>query len=169
MATPIVSAYIGLGANIEEPIKQLQHAVTALNQHADISVTQCSRIYCSAAYGVTDQDDFFNAVIEVSTSLSAIGLLNVLIDQELEQGRVRERHWGPRCIDLDLLCYHNETWCSNTLVLPHPGIALRRFVLLPLQELAPQFALNQKTIETLIEDCEPQQLHVVNDLALSIA
>lgn len=160
-------AYIALGANIELPLAQLRTAVNALEIHDDIEVVHVSSIYKSAAYGNTEQDDFYNAVIAVNTRLSAIQLLQQLLAQEQKQGRVRVEHWGPRCVDLDLLSFNNETWCSNTLNLPHPEIAKRQFVLQPLAEIAPSFTLNGVAIDQLIRDCETQSLHALSDSLLA--
>lgn len=159
-------AFVALGANIENPIQQLQDAVLRLSLDDAIDIVTTSPIYRSAAYGVTDQDDFYNAVIEIKTRYSAIALLEMLLATELEQGRVRKRHWGPRCIDLDLLSYEDQRWATNRLTLPHPGISLRRFVLLPLNDIAPQYQLAGKAISQLITDCEPQEIEKLTEVTL---
>lgn len=159
-------AFIALGANIDKPLHQLQAAIDLLECDHAIDVVATSPIYRSAAYGVTDQNDFFNAVIEIRTRYTPIALLETLLANELVQGRVRKRHWGPRCIDLDLLSYEDQRWATNRLTLPHPGISLRRFVLLPLRDIAPQYVLTNKSITDLIEECEPQEIEKLTDISL---
>lgn len=160
------TAFVALGANLDDPIRQLQQALETLRADNSIEVTAISAIYRSAAYGVTDQNDFYNAAIKINTEYSAIALLNRLLDIEKRLGRVRHSHWGPRCIDLDLLAYNDEHWRSSRLTLPHPGIHLRRFVLYPLCDIAPHFELVDKPITQLIDECEPQNIERLTETVL---
>ena len=132
-----VRAFVGLGSNLDDPLSQLQRAVNALEALDGIRLVQSSAFYRSRPMGPQDQPDFINAVVEIETALSPDALLDQLHAIEQAQGRVRERHWGPRTLDLDLLLYGDETIDSERLTVPHPGLPERAFVLYPLAELAP--------------------------------
>ena len=133
-----VLAYIGLGSNLNQPKMQVECAIAALAGLPDSCVLRQSRLYASPPLGPADQPDYVNAVVEIETALEPLGLLHALHDIEQAQGRVRTRHWGERIIDLDLLLYADCQLASQTLTLPHPGIAARAFVLRPLAELVPE-------------------------------
>lgn len=134
--------YIGLGSNLEDPLAQLKSAITYLQQHQDISHLQVSKIYRSKPVGPQDQPDFINAVASFETELDGIATLDLL--QSIEQGhrRVRERHWGPRTLDLDILLFNQETLDLPRLKVPHPFMLERGFVIRPLLDLAPELALH---------------------------
>lgn len=134
-------ALIGLGANIEDPARQLQLAVNALDELADSTVVACSPVYRSKPMGPQDQPDFLNACVELRTTLSPAALLTALQAIEAAQGRERRRHWGERSIDLDLLLHGRETMNTDSLTLPHPGIIARDFVLRPLIDLMGEHAM----------------------------
>jgi 2-amino-4-hydroxy-6-hydroxymethyldihydropteridine diphosphokinase len=128
-------ALVGLGSNLGEPLTQLTAAYRRLAADPEIKVESASRVYLSAPHGPQDQPDFCNAVISLQTSLTPQRLLKVLLATEAKMGRKRVRHWGERCIDLDLLTYESLEISSAELVLPHPRAHERRFVLDPLIEL----------------------------------
>lgn len=130
-----VLVYIGLGSNLDEPRQQVRRASTALAA-LDPSM-RLSSLYMSAPMGPQDQPRFINAVAEIRTRLSPAALLDELQAIEQAHGRTRERHWGPRTLDLDLLVYGDEIISTSRLVVPHPGLPERAFVLYPLAELAP--------------------------------
>ena len=98
----------------------------------------CSSVYETAPWGITDQPAFLNQVLRLSTTLSPGALLRIILQIEEQMGRVRVRKWGQRLIDIDILFYGNSVIAEEDLVIPHPGIAERRFVLEPLVEIAPQ-------------------------------
>lgn len=142
---------VGLGSNVRgewgTPVETLEAALRSLSAHGLI-VKSCSSIISSAPYGNVDQPIFANAVAEIASSLPPAALLHRLHCIEAEAGRRRGQRWGPRTLDLDLLVYGNlttpspgrEQWRrgrSHPLVLPHPEIAFRAFVLEPLAEIAP--------------------------------
>ncbi len=135
----MVDAFIGLGSNLENPQEQVLLALTRLRAHKDIANLQVSSLYRSKPYGVTNQPGFTNAVAKFSTNLSALELLDLLQMIEQEHKRVRLIHWGPRTLDLDLLYYGNEFINNERLIVPHPQILLRAFVVIPLLEIAPDF------------------------------
>lgn len=131
-------AYLSIGTNIGEREKNLQDAVRMLIAHEAITVTAVSSIYETAAVGFTEQADFLNIALRLETSLSAQELLLVCQQVENDLGRVREFRWGPRIIDLDILLYNNETYDTETLIVPHPRMYERAFVLVPLKEIMPE-------------------------------
>lgn len=150
-----VSAYIGLGSNLDEPLQQLQTALAALNKLPDTCVAKCSSFYASKPMGPVDQPDYVNAVAELHTALAADALLLGLQASEQAQGRVRRgEHWGPRTLDLDILLYAEDVIDTDTLQVPHPGLAERDFVLIPLAEIAPDVVIpGRPALQQLIEDC----------------
>jgi 2-amino-4-hydroxy-6-hydroxymethyldihydropteridine diphosphokinase len=133
--------YIGLGANLDDPVRQLSVALKALANMPGCTLVECSSFYGSKPVGPQDQPDYVNAVAAIDTRLSPEALLDELQAQEQQQGRVKLRHWGERCIDLDLLLYGNRILASERLTIPHSQMKLRSFVLLPLQEIAPALIL----------------------------
>ncbi|MCH7829692.1 MAG: 2-amino-4-hydroxy-6-hydroxymethyldihydropteridine diphosphokinase [Proteobacteria bacterium] len=131
-------AYIGLGSNLQGPARQLEDAFALLHEISQTRLLRYSSLYRSAPFGGIEQPDFVNAVAALLTQLSAQELLREL--QRIETARGRERgavRWGPRLLDLDLLVYSSQTIDEAELTVPHPGIAERNFVLLPLGEIAP--------------------------------
>lgn len=133
-----VIAYIGLGSNQEDPARQLQAAFAALSSLRETRLLRQSGVYRTPPWGLAEQPDFLNAVAELETRLSARELLDGLLDIERQAGRRRDGpRWGPRSIDLDLLVYAGCHIDEDGLAIPHPRMAERAFVLLPLAELAP--------------------------------
>ncbi|MBW3567350.1 MAG: 2-amino-4-hydroxy-6-hydroxymethyldihydropteridine diphosphokinase [Proteobacteria bacterium] len=132
-----VSAFIGLGSNLDEPREQVRRGIAALDALEHSRLLRQSSLYASPPMGPQDQPDFINAVVELETRLPPERLLERLQAIESTQGRVRERKWGPRTLDLDLLLYGAEKISTPLLIVPHPGLPERPFVLYPLAELAP--------------------------------
>lgn len=130
-------AYIGLGSNLQQPMAQLQQALSELDQVPGSRLQASSSFYLSSPMGPVEQPDYINSVAALQTELSALALLDELQQIEQLHGRVRRQHWGPRTLDLDLLLYADQIIRSDRLSVPHPGIGGRAFVLLPLAELAP--------------------------------
>ncbi|KTC93257.1 2-amino-4-hydroxy-6-hydroxymethyldihydropteridine diphosphokinase [Legionella cincinnatiensis] len=131
--------YIGLGSNQKNPERQLCKAIQSIRALRLIAVTKISSFYWSKAWGLKSQQDFCNTVIEISTRLSPLQLLSACQQIEKKQGRVRKKRWGPRIIDIDILYYENRVIRSQKLIIPHPYIQLRDFVLIPLKEINPKF------------------------------
>lgn len=136
-----VAAFVGLGANLGDPAATLRSAVTALRLLPDTRLTGLSSLYRSAPVGPAGQDDYLNAVARLETSLTPHALLQALQAIELNHGRVRLERWGPRTLDLDLLLFGNDRIATPELIVPHPEMTRRNFVLLPLLELAPDHRL----------------------------
>lgn len=131
--------YIGLGSNLADPAAQLQAAVTALTSLPGSTLIAVSSVYASLPLGPSDQPDYLNAVAALDTSLEPLQLLDHLQQIELQQGRQRKtERWGPRTLDLDILLYGDASIHSTHLQVPHPRMAERAFVLVPLAEIAPQ-------------------------------
>lgn len=152
-------AWIGLGSNLEEPLQQLASAVTALATLPRSTLLDQSPFYRSRPMGPQDQPDFVNGVVVLHTSLTAEDLLDELQRLEHQQGRVRERHWGPRTLDLDLLLYGQETISTRRLTVPHPGIADRDFVLRPMLDIDPGVTLpDGRRIDELLALCTDSHL-----------
>jgi len=137
----INQAFIGLGSNIGERYNNLIEAVSRLHRHKEIGLVKSSSIYETVPVGYTEQDDFLNMVILLETTLSPDDLLNVCLQIEIDLGRKREIKWGPRIIDLDILLYNQENIESENLIVPHPRMHERAFVLAPLLELDPTIKL----------------------------
>ncbi len=130
-------AYIGLGANLGEPRRQLEEALALLTAADEVQVLAVSTFYLNPPLGPENQPWYVNAVAAVRTRLAAEDLMRVLQRIETSLGRVRGERWGPRAIDLDLLLYDGEIISTPELKVPHPEMHRRAFVLLPLAEIAP--------------------------------
>ncbi|TXK78267.1 2-amino-4-hydroxy-6-hydroxymethyldihydropteridine diphosphokinase [Paenibacillus sp. N3.4] len=128
-------AYVALGSNIDDRERFLQEAIAELNQEAGITVTALSSIYETEPVGYVDQSAFLNMVIQVRTVLPAEELLFTMLAIENRLGRKRDVRWGPRTIDLDLLIYGEHQLTTPDLIIPHPRMHERAFVLVPLTEV----------------------------------
>lgn len=146
-----VDALIGLGSNIGDKAANIATAIAALAADPAITVTKRSRLYRTPPWGVTDQDWFANACIAVTTTLTPHGLLACCQAIENAMGRVRRLRWGPRVIDVDVLTYDELCLESPDLVLPHPRIGERAFVLAPLADIAPDLAIGGLPVRELLE------------------
>lgn len=134
-------AYIALGSNLNQPIKQLQSALQAMGRLPQTKLLKVSSFYQSKPLGPQDQPDYVNAVACIETQLAPLELLDALQHIENEQGRVRLRRWGERTLDLDILLYNNLQLQSARLTIPHYDMKNREFVIIPLQEIAPDLIL----------------------------
>lgn len=136
-----VSAFIGLGSNLDDPQRQVRNALAELAELPASRVSVVSSLYRSPALqgpGVPrDQPDYINGVARLETVLAAEALLDALQAIEVRHGRARSAHWGPRTLDLDILLYGDRRIDTPRLRVPHPGLAERHFVLQPLAEIAP--------------------------------
>ncbi|MGI9291015.1 MAG: 2-amino-4-hydroxy-6-hydroxymethyldihydropteridine diphosphokinase [Gammaproteobacteria bacterium] len=149
-----VPAYIGLGANLNDPVTQVRRALDELRGIAGVRYVAASHLYKNPPMGPQDQPDYVNAVAGVLTTLAPQVLLETLQKLEHRLGRVRTTgdRWGPRVIDLDLLVYGTSELAEPGLNLPHSGISERNFVLLPLCDIAPLLNVpGQGTVQTLAQ------------------
>jgi 2-amino-4-hydroxy-6-hydroxymethyldihydropteridine diphosphokinase len=130
-------AFLGLGSNLGDRLTNLQGAVDLLQHEPGLRVTASSRVWETVPVGGPPQPDYLNAVIRIETDLSARDLLDAAHRVEARLGRVRKERWGARSIDIDLLLFDEEEIDEGDLIVPHPRLQERAFVLLPLLELAP--------------------------------
>ena len=158
-------AYLLLGSNMGKSKALLANAADRIQQLIGPIQVQSS-IYKSDAWGIEDQDPFLNQVLLVETPLSASNLLQSLLKIEQQMGRIRSVKWGARIIDIDILFYDNEQIQDDNLTIPHPALAERRFTLIPLNEIAPDFlhpVLN-KSIASLLLTCkDPLTVNLLED------
>ncbi|MBI4302838.1 MAG: 2-amino-4-hydroxy-6-hydroxymethyldihydropteridine diphosphokinase [Chloroflexi bacterium] len=152
-----VMAYLGLGSNLEDRQENLNKALEYLEQRFRLGLR--SSIYDTAPVGVPDQPRFLNMVCQVFTMLSPAGLLAAAKGIELKLGRLPCKHGAPRPIDIDILFYDDKVVETPDLVIPHPRIAERAFVLVPLAEIAPDFVhpVKGKTIKELLQAVDKTQ------------
>ena len=145
--------FLGLGSNLGDRAANITAAVTLLDQWPGIKVSRWSSLYETEPFGYKEQPDFLNAVAAVETVLSPEELLSACLQIEQQLGRQRDVLWGPRIIDIDLLLFGTESRNSPELMLPHPYLAQRRFVLLPLAEICNTVVLGGKTPAQLLAEC----------------
>ena len=144
-------AYVALGSNLGDPRQQLLDAMDALSNLPDTRLLQRSRLYRTPPWGMLEQPPFINAAVELDTALSPHALLDALLAIEQHAGRVRAERNGPRTLDLDLLHVDGVQLDDPRLTLPHPRMAERAFVLLPLHDIAPTLRLSgQATVAELL-------------------
>ena len=152
--------YLSLGSNEGNRALWLQAATDYIAARCG-TILDRSSIYQTAAWGITTQPDFLNMVIYIETTQSPTQLLDTILNIEITMGRHRTIKWGPRIIDIDILFFNDDIIDTPGLIIPHPFIQERRFTLLPLAEIAPDYIhpkLN-KTITELLISC-PDQLEV---------
>ncbi|KQP51355.1 2-amino-4-hydroxy-6-hydroxymethyldihydropteridine pyrophosphokinase [Methylobacterium sp. Leaf399] len=142
----MTAAYLGLGSNIGDKAAILAEAVARLAVTPGIRITARSSDYRTPPWGDTEQDWFLNAAVAVDTTLSPHALLEAGLAIETALGRVRERRWGPRVIDIDVLFYDGADIADERLVLPHRFVRERAFVLVPLAEIAPDLMIGPVTV-----------------------
>jgi 2-amino-4-hydroxy-6-hydroxymethyldihydropteridine diphosphokinase len=128
-------AYIGLGSNLDHPKQQIKTAVMALHNAKDVEVVNLSSLYQSPPIDNSNQPDYINAIAQVNTHLTPLELLHVCQTIEADQHRERVQKWGARTIDLDIIIYGVQVVASKQLVIPHPEMMNRAFVLIPLAEI----------------------------------
>ncbi len=147
-------AYLLLGSNMGQAKLNLKQAVSEIAQ-IPIKVKAVSSIYQTKAWGKTDQADFLNAALLIETTLEPIILLEKLLEIEHKMGRIRTQKWEERIIDIDILLYDSVVTNSPELTIPHPQIPFRKFTLVPLNQLAPEFIYPGKnvTIKELLATC----------------
>jgi 2-amino-4-hydroxy-6-hydroxymethyldihydropteridine diphosphokinase len=131
----MISAYLSLGSNEGDRYQWLQKAINLLDADAG-RVVSVSEIYQTAAWGMEDQADFLNMCLHMQTSMSALQLLAAIRDIETRLGRQRTVKWGPRTLDIDILFFGTQVVHTDELVIPHPHMGERRFVLKPLNDIA---------------------------------
>lgn len=151
MTSAAATAYVALGANIDDPITRVEEAIGLLDAEPFGRIVARSSLYRSAPIGLLDQPDFINAVLALQTTLAPLDLLRELLGLEHRLGRVRSLRNGPRRIDLDLIEFAGRRLHLPSLQLPHPRARERAFVLLPLAEIAPDLELGGESVVRLAE------------------
>lgn len=129
--------YLGLGTNLGDRTANLQAAISRLAE--ELEITAVSPIYQTPPWGVTDQPDFLNLCLKAETDLPPAKLLTFVKNLETKLGRQPGKRWGPRLIDIDILFYADQIIETENMIIPHPRLAERAFVLRPLAEIAPDF------------------------------
>jgi len=147
-------ALIGLGSNLGDKAANIAQAIALLTREGDIRLVAASRVYRTAPWGVTGQDWFANACIAVQTDLAPRALLARCLGVEETMKRVRKERWGPRIIDVDVLVYRDCVLNEPDLVIPHPRITQRGFVLVPLREIAPGLVIEGRPLEAWLGDID---------------
>lgn len=163
----VVQAFVGLGSNLDEPQQQVVSALVALNAVQQTKLICRSPCYRTAPLGAESQPDYINAVAQLTTTLDAHALLDELLSIEARHGRVRTaERWGPRTLDLDLLVFGDACIDDAHLTVPHPGIAERRFVLVPLVRIAPDLRIpGLASIAEMLETCPEDRIEMLDEIA----
>lgn len=146
--------YLGLGSNLGDKLEFITKAIKQISRLKNVEITRTSSMITTAPYGKTDQPDFLNCVIKLETDLKPEDLLKKCLHIENQLGRIRKEKWGPRTIDIDILLYEDNIINSELLVLPHPQLHKREFVLTSLNELCPNLVhpiLNKKIKDIFME------------------
>jgi 2-amino-4-hydroxy-6-hydroxymethyldihydropteridine diphosphokinase len=138
--------FLSLGGNLGEPARSMAAALRILDTDPETSIVAVSSLYRTPPWGKTDQPDFLNAAAEVKTKQSPKGLLDLCLDAERRLKRVRGERWGPRLIDMDILAFGDRVIDEAGLIVPHPRMLERAFVLTPLAEIAPDFRIGGKRV-----------------------
>lgn len=163
------TAYLALGSNLGDRAAVLAEGLRRLEASGELEVARVSSVYETAPVGITEQPFFLNLVAEIRTTLLPEKLLAHSLSVETSLGRVRRERWGPRTIDIDLLWYAGETIRTNELTLPHPRMAERSFVLVPLAEIAPHLLLDGETAASRAVRCAQEGLNKLGPLSTSPA
>lgn len=148
----VAEALLALGGNTGDPRATIAQAIDRLCGSGDVALLTRSSDYRTPPWGVTEQPAFINACIKVETTLSPDDLLTrgLEIEKMFGRDRAREQRWGPRPLDIDLLAYDDVTLATERLTLPHPRIAERAFVLVPLAEIAPDQRIGAQTVRSAL-------------------
>lgn len=146
--------FLGLGTNMGNRLSNLEEACTLISSRVGTLVEK-SPVYETAAWGDVNQNDFYNLVVSLESNLLPLTLLNCVLAIENEMGRIRVEKWGARIIDIDILLYRDEIIDLPELTIPHPLLSVRRFVLQPFADIAPDLIepVSKKSIAALLQQC----------------
>ncbi len=146
--------YLLLGSNMGNRLEYLREAENLLIREG-IHILDESSVYETEPWGKKDQDWFLNVILQIDTNKQPAELMESLLEVEKQLGRIRQEKWGERCIDIDILYYHDKVIASEDLTLPHPGIPQRKFTLVLLAEMCPLelHPITGKTQIQLLADC----------------
>ncbi|HEY5794070.1 MAG TPA: 2-amino-4-hydroxy-6-hydroxymethyldihydropteridine diphosphokinase [Bosea sp. (in: a-proteobacteria)] len=140
---------LGLGGNLGDPLQAFAKALRALGDHPAITLRRSSSVYRTKPWGMVEQPDFLNMAVLLSTDLDEVALLNLCMELERASGRERRERWGPRTLDIDILTFGDLVIDRPSLQLPHPRLAKRAFVLVPLAEIAPELMIGGQSVASL--------------------
>ena len=158
-----VTALLGLGGNVGDPVAAMSAALNTLAEHKQCRVIAVSRLYRTPPWGKTDQDWFFNSAARVETTLDAVPLLDLALGIEQENLRVRKERWGPRTLDIDILDYDGQSIHTERLTIPHPRMKERAFVLMPLIDVAPQHRLDGRPLTDWLGEADSVGIEVADE------
>lgn len=147
-------AYLGLGSNVGDRYRNLSSAVRLLSSSTDCQIEAVSSVYETKPFGISNQENFFNAVIKIRTGLEPLELFAKAKEIEKKIGRKMRGKWGPREIDIDILFFNDLIFSDEIITLPHKGVINRDFVIIPLIEIEPEFihpVFNKKLSDYLID------------------
>lgn len=159
-ARDVARAAIGLGGNMGDVAAAFVTALASLDARSDCVIIARSSVWRTPPWGKTDQPDFLNMCALLDTTLAPHALLDVCLALEGAAGRVRFERWGPRVLDIDVLAYGDLAVSDERLVVPHPRMFERAFVLAPLAEIAPGLHIGGKDIASLAQACDSAGLRV---------
>jgi len=154
---------LGLGGNLDNPVRAMALALRTLDARADCHVVSVSRLYRTPPWGKTDQSFFYNSCAAVDTTLAPEALLDVCIDIERQMKRVRIERWGPRTIDIDVLTYGDLEQAEPLLTIPHPRMVERGFVLMPLADFAAGLVVKGRAISDWLLDVDVEGIEVADE------
>lgn len=158
-----VRTTLGLGGNLDNPVRAMAFALRTLDQRADCQVVSVSRLYRTPPWGKTDQSFFYNSCAAVDTTLAPEALLDVCLDIERQMKRVRIERWGPRTIDIDVLTYGDLQQVEPLLTIPHPRMVERGFVLMPLADFAADLVVNGRKISDWLLEVDVEGIEVADE------
>ncbi|MFA7228206.1 MAG: 2-amino-4-hydroxy-6-hydroxymethyldihydropteridine diphosphokinase [Melioribacteraceae bacterium] len=161
--------FLALGSNRGDSIKFIRESVELINKNISCSVLKCSPIYVTSPYGMTDQPDFLNSVIQIQSDYTPGELLAFVKEVEKKIGRQESgEKWGQREIDVDIIFYNDVIYTGDKMIIPHPECLKRDFVIIPLLEIAPDFIhpVLQKRIDEL--DLSDLEKHIIRKLDFKI-
>lgn len=156
-------AYLGLGGNVGSPRENIKEALRLLQSSGTVKVKKQSSYYETAPIGYEQQDWFVNVAAEIDTTLSPYDLLALCNEVEQQLKRVRLIRWGPRTIDIDILLYEGFKSDEAKLIVPHPRMTERAFVIIPLMEIAPDLQINGQDIKEIAKVISNQEIRKLED------
>lgn len=160
----MTDAYLGLGSNLGDREAMLRAAIAALEATPGVRVTAISSLYETPPWGPVPQGPYLNACVALDTTLSPRELLTLCLAIERDHGRERAIRWGPRTLDMDVLLYDDETIDEEGLIVPHPRMTERAFVLVPLAEIAPELSIGGRAIRDILNGVETDEIEKIGQL-----
>lgn len=154
----MTDVYLSLGTNLGDRVAYLKKAVAKISSLEGLNLVKESKIYETTPWGKLDQPNFLNICLKISTSLESGDLLKNLQKIELDLGRERKERWGPRTIDIDILLFGDIISQDPNLILPHPRMKERAFVLIPLLEIEPELKIIDDRVKDILEKLDSSEI-----------